>query len=184
MKPNEIHVFDDFLTPTEIGEVQNIIRDKGWSFTGRSGPDSPKRMATSFWYMELADDPFFTIVLVKKIEEHTGKKYVLNRVYANGQTYGLDGEYHIDDNCEESFTFLLYFTPNVTAENVHFFGGYTLLKNDTGAQAIDPIYNRAILFKSNLYHKGLAPSRFSTELRITIAFKLREVVEVLPCSSL
>jgi len=53
----------------------------------------------------------------------------------------------------------------------------SLLKNNHGAQAIEPIFNRAILFKSNMYHKGLAPSRFSTQLRITIAFKLREVAK-------
>ena len=40
---------------------------------------------------------------------------------------------------------------------------------------IEPLKNRAVIFKSDILHRGVAPSRGIDDLRISLAFKLREI---------
>jgi len=41
--------------------------------------------------MGLSDEKFFTEYLFRKIENATNQKFDMERVYANGQTYGMRG---------------------------------------------------------------------------------------------
>jgi hypothetical protein len=66
----------------------------GWRFIGQSMPNS--KTGYIFWYMDLVEDQFFTKKFLGRIEQLTGKKFELNRVYANGQTYGMPGDLHSD----------------------------------------------------------------------------------------
>ena len=109
-----------------------------------------------------------------KIESYFKKKFTLDNVYANGQTYGQDGIYHTDDDNDDAYTFLLYIS-GITSDNVHIVDGYTLFKDDDKVVCIEPILNRGVLFKSNILHKGMGPSRSANMLRVSIAFKLREI---------
>ena len=94
------------------------------------------------------------------------------QVYANGQTYGQDGGFHIDDDRDGHYTFILYLS-DIRPENVNTIGGYTEFKFKNGVHAIEPILNRGVFFDSKLLHRGLAPSRGSNILRISVAFKIQ-----------
>jgi len=190
MNCSYVNVFDNFLTDCELEKCNELQYKPLWQF-GQISQSSP--IATPFWMMLLDHDSFFTKELVSKIENVTQKKYELVRVYANGQTFGQDGTYHQDDTSDESYTFCLFVNKQIINESVDNIGGEFIFKipvrsnNDTGSTTttnnhtnfnfsrviVEPIYNRGILFPSNLFHKGLAFNRYNRGLRISIAWKLR-----------
>ena len=119
--------------------------------------------------MDLQEDTLFSDTVFEKIKQLTGRKFELRNVYANGQTFGQDGDDHTDGTDEAHWTFLIYAT-EVTD------GGLTLFRRP-GTRfltALEPTKNTGVLFKADLVHKGLAPSRDCNALRVTIAYKLRE----------
>lgn len=165
----DIQVVDNFLSTEELNKVLHKSENFHWKYGHSSKP-----VGIKFWNCKLNDDEFFKTHILKKIEKCFKKKFIIKRVYANGQTYGLDGDYHIDDSDIDTYTFLLYVS-NITKENVNSFDGYTLFKKDNKVICVEPILNRCVLFKSNILHKAMAPSRSANMLRITIAFKLIEI---------
>ena len=166
---SNIRVIDNFLTQEELNEARFIVENLKWNYGHVSNETGFK-----FWVCDLGENDFFSKHIFQKIEKYFGKKYEINRVYANGQTYGLDGSYHKDDERDNCYTFLMYLS-DINHENVNEFDGHTLFKYDKKVTSIEPILNRCVLFKSNILHKGMAPSRSSNMLRISVAFKLREI---------
>jgi hypothetical protein len=164
-----IKVVDNFLNQEELMEAHRIIETKGWYFSEESN-----KRGLSFWSMNLMNEDFFTCKMVQKIKDAFDVKLKLNKVYANGQTFGLDGSYHTDSRYEDDYTFLLYLS-EIKAKNVDVVGGHTQFKIDDTIKTVEPIYNRGVLFKSNILHRGLAPSRLSGILRISIAFKMTSI---------
>lgn len=165
-----MEIYENVLTKEDYIICSNIIDNNNWKYSGSSGENN---VPTKFWYMELKHIPFFYKFFLNRIEEITKKKFKLNRLYANGQTFGLDGGFHIDDSDENSYTFLYYYNDYFDENNKSYEHlGYTQFKLKDNIINIEPIFNRGILFKSNILHRGLAPSRYFQELRITIAFKL------------
>jgi hypothetical protein len=185
MDYDRVNIFDNFLTYDELEKCSAAYSKPAWSF-GQISQTSP--ISTPFWMMTLDSEPFFTKDLLLKIENVTKKKYALQRVYANGQTFGQDGTYHQDDTSDESYTFCLFVNKQITNETVDNIGGEFIFKIPIAAQlpnatgglnhnfsriVVEPIYNRGILFPSNVFHKGLAFNRYSKGLRISIAWKLK-----------
>lgn len=169
MSMSDIQVVDNFLTQKELHEAGFIVDNLKWNFGHVSVASGFK-----FWVCNLSDNDFFSKYIFQKIEKYFGKKFEINRVYANGQTYGLDGSYHTDDERDDCYTFLMYLS-DINHKNVDEVDGHTLFKYDKRVISIEPILNRCVLFKSNILHKGMAPSRKANMLRITVAFKLREI---------
>ena len=192
---DKIHIIDDFLTPEELEKCAEAVSRPAWKF-GQVSQSSP--ISTPFWMMTLTDDEFFNTQLLSVIQNKTGKKFTLQRVYANGQTFGQDGTYHQDDTSDNGYTFCIYINKQVTHETIDNIGGEFIFKiPNTQAQTVtksknndandelninahkiariivEPIYNRGILFPSNIFHKGLAFNRYNKGLRISIAWKLK-----------
>jgi hypothetical protein len=172
---NNIHVFDDFLTPDELEKCAEAVSRPAWKF-GQISQSSP--VSTPFWMMTLTDDAFFNTQLLYKIQSKTGKKFTLQRAYANGQTFGQDGTYHQDDASDDGYTFCIYINKQITHETVDNIGGefvFKLSNSETqfSRVMVEPIYNRGIFFKSNIFHKGLAFNRYNKGLRISITWKLK-----------
>lgn len=167
----------------------NLRKRREWSFDLVSDFSNPKNNYR-FWNLRLNDDSFFTDTIFNRIQELTDKKFELLNVSANGQTYGLPGNLHIDMKEENTYTFLYYVNPvwevtwggeTVFAEIPNkiqnkllktFDKGFTHVSN---TQTIFPVPNMGILFKSNILHAGLEPTRHFKDLRITVAFKLIEI---------
>lgn len=181
---SRIKIFDMFLTPEELELCDAAVRRPAWSF-GQISQASP--IATPFWMMMLTDDPFFNTHLKSKIEAAANCKFTVQRIYANGQTFGQDGTYHQDDlsDSDTSYTFCIYVNKQIRSETADNIGGEFIFKvpnidsthkeiSDPFSRiAVAPLYNRGILFPANYFHKGLAFNRYCRDLRISIAWKLK-----------
>jgi hypothetical protein len=158
--------YHDILTAKEdLETVNKILTSNNWGFKGGIAPKFTKK----FWYMSLWDNDFFSGYFTGKIKQILKRDFVVESLYANGQTFGLDSEWHIDSAEENRHTFLYYANPVWDL----IWGGETLIRTDDGRiQYIPPEPNSAIFFPSNLYHYGRSPTRDCPYLRTTVAFKL------------
>jgi len=167
-----IQSYPNFLTTEEHDYViSKTLGGNTWEFCGSSQKDG-----FMFWFMDFMQDVFFTEHILNKIKIITKKKFVIKRVYANGQTYGLSGSYHQDecDNGDIYKTFLYYVNPNWKSE----WGGSTLFERNEEVYIQPFISNNAILFDSDIYHVGLEPTRHCKDLRVTLAFKLEYISDI------
>jgi len=158
-----LEVFDE----RQVEIIWDFLSQPKWEFWQSSTIDSKN----FFWCMQLQDNPFFTENLFKSIKNTIGEDFSIERVYANGQTFGLDGDFHIDDSDENAYTFLYYPMKTWSLD----WGGETvILEPDGKINSITPFPNSAIMFPSNWWHCGKSPSKNFTDLRITIAYKLKK----------
>ena len=158
--------YHNVLTTQEDQETVNkILTSNNWGFTGCASSKSLKK----FWYMSLNDNNFFNVYFTNKVKQILKRDFVVESLYANGQTFGLDSEWHIDSNKENRYTFLYYANPVWDL----IWGGETLIRTDDAQiHYIPPEPNSAVFFPSNLYHYGRSPTRDCPYLRTTVAFKL------------
>ena len=101
MQLSDIVEYQNFFSPTDFLSITRSISNKPWYWGHVSHPKQSQGLPP-FWQMPLNDDKFFTNYLLNKIEENTGIGYDLERVYANGQTYGMRGSIHqdgFDESC-------------------------------------------------------------------------------------
>jgi len=170
----QIIVIDDFLNKTELKEAIMIIYNGSWKFGHTSNVQSYE---TPFWNMELLDNEFFSKTIKCIIEKTFSKKFKILRLYANGQTFGQDGAYHIDSSESNTYTFVLYLT-KILDDYIETAGGNIFFKLPDKNYNIcyEPVFNRGILFPSNFMHKSTSFSRYILDLRICVAWKLEEII--------
>lgn len=172
---DSINIYDNFLSNEDLMKCNEYISCEKWHYGHTSS--SSTGFNTPFWHMDLMKNEFFTDYLKKKIEKKLNKQFKLNRVYANGQTYGQDGSFHQDDTKTNTTTFCIY-TTQLPVDNDDL-NGYLYIKIPNNAKyiaCIDPLYNRGVSFPSYYYHKGGAFNRYVQNMRICIAFKLEEIL--------
>ena len=154
--------YQNFLTIGEFNNIRNFIGDNAWVLKGKSVDNGIR-----FWFMDLIGNPYFSEYLADKISIITNFKLKLKRVYANGQTFGQNGSFHQDDERDCAITAVLYL--NEIDENVlDDWGGETQFKFNGDIVACQPVTNSLVIFKSNIFHRGMAPSRFSPDMRMEI----------------
>ena len=166
-------ILDDALSPSLYDALRGLVQSPGWQFGHRSNSDGPEK----FWWRPLNNDVEPHIAL-KELEpwlkSTIAAGYRIQRIYANGQTAGLDGRIHQDSEKPGAFTLLVFLLPDWK----HEWGGEFVLH----PEGEEPIYispkpNRAVLFDGTIPHMGRAPARGCYELRITLAFKLEQVTD-------
>jgi len=173
-----INIYDNFLSNEDLQKCNEYVSKGNWIYGHTSS--SSTGFNTPFWHMDLMKCDFFTDYLKTKIEKKLNKKFKLNRVYANGQTYGQDGSFHQDDTKINTTTFCIYTTE--LPHNNDDLNGYLYVKipnNSKYIACIEPLYNRGVSFPSYYYHKGAAFNRYFQNMRICIAFKLEEIQPVI-----
>jgi len=158
-----IQTFPNFLTNLDYEYISEIGNKLKWEHSGVSLEGPPK-----FLYSNLMAERFFSEYLFNKIP---GGPWELKRVYANGQVYGQNGDFHTDDVDPNTFTFLLY-TNKIDSKIMDKWGGQTEFMINGNNFLIYPDPNKAILFPSTILHRGFGPSRFVADMRVTIAWKL------------
>ena len=169
----QIKIYDNFLNSEQLVKCKQIIKDGKWEYGLNSNNTS--KMNTPFFYMELIQNDFFTLELKEKIEAELGLKLSLDRVYANGQTFGLDGCFHQDRKDSDTITFCLYISP-IPNEDIGDIGGNIYFRVPTIEHftlALEPRYNRGVSFPSTFFHKGAAFNRYVKNMRICISWKLQ-----------
>ena len=169
---DRIVVLDHFLEPEEIQQAKSIIQKKGWHFGHKS--THIKDSETPFWSMTLDDEEYFTKYLKGVIEKTVMKKLELNRVYANGQTFGQDGAFHTDDDDPDAYSFVLYLA-DIDPKDQDAAGGYfcVQLPENKFTMCYEPKFNRGMFFPSNYTHRACSFTRYVMDLRIAVAWKLK-----------
>ena len=163
--------YNDIFEPVLADKIhKDLAFSSRWSFTGTTDNKSSSDIL-KFWYNDLNKVSLYTKYFFSKIQNITCKSFLLKTVYANGQTYGLNSHWHVDSNEENDYTFLYY----VNHYWNPLWGGNTLFTYQDKIHTSEFIPNSAILFKSNIPHIGMEPTRSCRELRITVAFKLTEI---------
>lgn len=158
-------VYENVLSEPSLNYCRTQLNEAKWMY----GHTSTVESKIPFWYMELNESKFFKDFMFEKIQTIANQKFILNRVYANGHTYGQDGDIHKDDLRKTHKTFLFYPLAWDSA-----YGGQTEFF-DEDLNKIDeyvPKENTGILFPANVFHRGTAPNTPDAKLRITVAFKL------------
>ena len=171
---DEIKIYDDFLNKLEIKFIEEIINNNKWEFGHFSS--EPNNYYSIFWYMELINNEVLYNFIKGKIEENLKKQISIYRLYANGQTFGLNGGYHTDTDEQDNnlFTLCIYIN-DIPNDIIMYVGGEIQIKipKKKYSISIEPLNGRCIMFPSNYTHKGTAFERFFTSLRVCIACKFR-----------
>ena len=149
-----VEVFDNFLDSEEIYYLQQLQHH--WVMQD-SEPSNPYNLKFLIYTPQVTH---FYKKILKKIKKKIGKKYSVGRLYFNGQSYGMDGSFHVD-NCDK--TVLIYVSPYDWE-----WGGFT----QVGEEIIAPITGRMIAFDGMTPHKGFSFSRQTCPMRISLAYKL------------
>ena len=103
---DKIRIYDNFLDSDDLQILISKLENYTWKY-GQTSRSAQEKVNTPFWSIALCSEPFFTEYLKEIIEEKTSMKFSLVRVYANGQTYGQNGSYHIDSEDSNNWTFCL-----------------------------------------------------------------------------
>jgi 2OG-Fe(II) oxygenase superfamily len=167
-EPHKQPEIDNYLNFLDVNDFNKILiqNSKNWELGGKS-----KKNGKKFWYLDLTSDPFYSDYLKRKIEETVKGRLELLRVYANGQTFGQDGEFHQDAQEPGHYTFILYTN---LVDKIDSWGGETQFKIDNFLRSYQPVTNSALFFNSTIFHRGLGPSRDAGDaMRVTIAWKFR-----------
>jgi hypothetical protein len=171
---SKIKVVDNIFCVEDVLKINEYLKKPLWKFGQVSGDLSTKSSwDRKFWIMQLSDEKYFNDYLFEIICDVLGKKYDLERIYANGQTYGLDGYWHIDNIDENCYTFLYY----ANLEWDILWKGNTIFTDKESGEIVQivPKPNRAILFPGNILHYAESPSRDFYDLRMTLAYKLKQI---------
>lgn len=157
----------DILSENEYLKCKEIIDNSLWKYGQVSSPNSPHK----FWMLEnLHANSFFHNIFMEKIENLTNNKFEISRIYANGNTFAQEGDWHVDSYLDDAWTFLYYFNKGDVSTI-----GETYFKHNNVMDVAKPIFNSGVFFKSDIEHKGCSPKINFTDLRITIAFKLKTI---------
>ena len=142
----------------------DYLRKPEWNFWHHVTDDAD----TCHWSMDFKNKEFFTDYLFKKLKLLIGE-YTLRNVYANGQTYGLDGYIHLDSDKDEDYTFIYY---PMQEWDLTWSGETIIIRPEGFIETVYPRPNTGILFPSKWPHAGRGPSRVCNDLRISIVYKL------------
>lgn len=172
-KIDQIKQYPHFFDKSDFEKILEKVSEPKWQFghSSYAAEDPRFKFCHLFWKIEFNEDKFFTEHLLNIIQEKTNQSYICEHVYANGQTYGLDGTLHQDYYDDERRTFLLYANVDWRVE----WGGATqfyLEQNEL--YSIYPEPNKAIIFPGVIYHSSAPTSRLFNGLRITVAWKLKK----------
>jgi hypothetical protein len=165
---------DNFLNnPNLIKEFWYKYIDKGAiQMCLQNKAKAETEIADSFTSLLPSEDFFLPLIydLKTKIEQNhiDRQKIYVRRWHINISPTGFDGTMH-EDNYFDCPTFLYCLAPFWDPE----WGGEFILY-DQNKEAIDVCSfktDRMIIFNGSVTHRGVAPTRLSSLLRVTIAFQ-------------
>jgi SM-20-related protein len=175
-----VEVFDN-LAPAHLHVAAwATCMGKNWYF----GHGSVSGGGPRFWRMDLDGDAAFQAIWEHaraRCEALAGGPLRVVSQYANGHTYGLGGNPHLDDSKPGSYTLLYY--PNPEWQDG--WDGETVFYDEADEIALSVRLrpNRAVFFDARIPHCGRAPSRSCTALRVSVAFKLERYAADVRCEA-
>ena len=182
---NDVAIYDDFLNIYEVEEIENnLASSHNWGFQGST--DEGGFGNYKFLSLDLTENKFITETIFEKVKNKIGENFAIDRVYANGQYFGMPGRPHNDHVKKDRYTFLIYVNSywdmlwcgqtiffNRYVEDSGKGGNLVILNNDT--KVVYPFPGRATFFPSNIIHYAESPSKDCFRFRFTVAYKLRKL---------
>jgi hypothetical protein len=183
-----IVVFDGVGTPALHRSVCETFFQTGMWTWGHSslGSSAPSRHDAVFWKCDQdalrrsSAVMHLTALVLKLASSAVGKELVLQRVYANGHTFGQGGSMHVDEDGIENYAAIYYanlhWLPQWLGHTHYLPGTLSHLQNDTDqgldmSVAVLPKAQRLCLHDGRQCHVGTPPHRSFTGLRVTLAWK-------------
>ena len=165
---HKIQTYDNLFEQEITDKIGSDLMGAGWRFGHGSHPRGSMKRGYPFWIYELNDNPYYTDYLLNIIKEKTQQDYELSNVYANGHTFGTQGDFHVDWYDDSERTFLYYANDNWRPEYL----GKTIFDLGSEYHYHLPKGNSAVIFPGMIPHMAEGTSRAFTGLRVTIAWKL------------
>ena len=162
----DIIVYNDIFSTNDIHQIQTYINEPTWRW-GHNSNSVEEEEIFPFWINNLEQD-FFTKDLFNKITKKLEGKWKLLRCYCNGSTYGMTGNFHVDDHRPDTKTVLYYANEYWKQE----WGGKTVFALEDKYHYVEPIPNSLVIFPSTITHRAEAVNRQFKQLRTSIAWKL------------
>jgi hypothetical protein len=152
------------------------IVDGDWKTTQLDFKDHRRKISSGLKFLHLLNDPFYQYLGDKvkwKLRRITGHyRLKLDQININGQSFGQDGWVHHDRPDDRHLGLLLFASPTWDRDWGGEFVVYDIFDRPT---YVNNIPNRAVLFPPNFDHRGVAPSRKSTALRVTMVFFFEKI---------
>ena len=173
----KIIIIDDVYTQEEIENNEaSIINDAKWEYSAVSDEDTYGAESSIFFISNkvnsLLQQKIISDFLLSAYIQHSismpKDKQSEDRVYLNGQTYGLDGQWHMDIDSPNYYT-LLYMVNTGDVSNICDFQ-YINPSNKDVEETIPFKSGRFVLFPSDWKHRGLGPT-VKNKMRVTLAYK-------------
>jgi hypothetical protein len=165
---DKIIIYDDFFSEIDLKKIKDFC-DNNWLCKCMYSHNTDQTTDIPFWRKEYMEEHLFNTYLKEVIQEKLKKNINLKRIYAVGQTYGQNSNFHHDDITLNSYTFCFYINDILNQNHEGYF--YVKVPNEKQIIAIEPVNNRGVLFPANYIHKGTGFNRFSNHLRVCIAWK-------------
>ena len=194
MRDYTVKIFSDVLEEDTVTKTNNFLLSKElpWYFSQTSTTGGNQKVndptVPTFWYTEfdmkkdkVVSDVWDEMYSVIQTEDTLGSlELEVVRTYGNGQTYGLNGQLHTDDERPNTWTALYYAVEDDWDVEWH---GETYFYDDDKENVVGaciPKRNRFVVFDSTINHVGMAPNKQYNGLRVTLAFKLQSINETKP----
>ena len=169
-------VIDNFLNDKNLLQTffNNIING-GMKLSFTNSGEDPKNI-DSFTSKEDETNFFLPCIydLYKKVSQiheqhfkHTNS--YIYRWHLNVHPTGYDGDIHRDSSVDGLPTYLYFATPDWEPR----FGGEFIVydSNNLAEEAVSFVADRLVIFNGARPHRGLAPTRLSSLLRVSLAFQ-------------
>lgn len=182
-RPLEIFYLDNVARADTWVNVVNDTNSPVWEYGRATDPDEDKETAILFWEANMMRSHWCAEVLwfelLAKLSEVAPQtvnyNFKVTDVVCGGKTYGQDGSIHTDKDFEfneegDGFMTVCFF-PN--EEWNPDWGGEFQFFNDEGdvIATYYPKPNTALVFDSNIPHRGLGPTRKCNKLRKCLTYK-------------
>jgi hypothetical protein len=156
------------VLPKRLFDIISKEIESNWKFGVQS---LQNKFAPKFWSKEETNTLLYfecASYSKLKIQKFLKRDLKLIRINSNAQTSFQSGEFHLDFEDDNFWTFVLFTTPFWNTN----WGGELVMRNQiTKEYHYAPYFpNRGVLFPSNWPHRGEAPNAFTNELRTSIAF--------------
>jgi hypothetical protein len=164
----DILMSDVFLTPNDLKIATDIVNNLSWKYVREPKIDG---RSVGHFISDLSEYSLFKEKIFDFIQKFTGKKFNLERVYADGRIAGQeDGNFKKDER-DNRYTFLMFLSEY--NRNIKF-GGQTIFKGERDTTRAEPMYNSVAFFKSNVLNKRAAPKQ--NLMGITVVYELEELI--------
>lgn len=161
---DKIQVLDNFISLEQLTEIRRTIENGAWY------PHKSTDEGMEFLNMDVSELPYYNNDLLNHINLKLNTNYKLGRVYFNGQWFGRDGSFHIDDDDPKNHTVIIYTNRDYSWG----WGGFTeFIDPEAGChKVVAPTLYRAVYFPANILHKAYAFTHQDCPMRTSLNFKL------------